>query len=66
MLYPTVVYCCQFDHSIVVSGGGDETVRIWDTSTGMCKHTLYGHKGEVVSKIMANSQGENLINTKNK
>ncbi|BGP56202.1 hypothetical protein JCM8202v2_003815 [Rhodotorula sphaerocarpa] len=35
------------DGAILVSGGCDRTVRVWDVSTGRCIHTLAGHTSTV-------------------
>jgi eukaryotic-like serine/threonine-protein kinase len=31
----------------VVSGGNDQTVRIWDATSGQCRHKLIGHSDQV-------------------
>ncbi|KWU42230.1 WD40 repeat-like protein, partial [Rhodotorula sp. JG-1b] len=35
------------DGAVLVSGGCDRTVRVWDVSTGYCIHTLTGHTSTV-------------------
>ena len=35
------------DGSVVVSASADETVKVWDSATGQCIHTLTGHSGRV-------------------
>ncbi|KAK4055980.1 hypothetical protein OIO90_002974 [Microbotryomycetes sp. JL221] len=35
------------EHAIVVSGGCDRDVRVWDVDTGACKHVLRGHTSTV-------------------
>ena len=37
------------DGRLIVSGGSDKTVRIWDVDTGEEVKTLYGHTGSVLS-----------------
>ncbi|MGO9506546.1 MAG: protein kinase domain-containing protein [Mycobacterium sp.] len=37
------------DGRIVVSGGQDQTVRVWDLANGACLHTLSGHTRWVTS-----------------
>ena len=32
----------------LASGGGDTTVRFWDTNTSLPRHTCYGHKNHVL------------------
>lgn len=44
-----VVYCCECIEWRVVSGGGDNDVKIWDIESGYVTNTLSGHKQEVVS-----------------
>lgn len=34
----------QFDGVHVVSGSLDTSIRVWDATTGTCKHTLMGHQ----------------------
>ena len=48
--YFSVVNCCQFDDSRVVSGSADSTVKIWSTLSGRCLKTL-PCSGEVVSVL---------------
>lgn len=36
------------DGKHLASGGGDTTVRFWDTNTNLPKHTCYGHKNHVL------------------
>lgn len=45
-----VVYCCVCvcSDGKVVSGGGDNLLKIWDLETGHVINTLSGHKQEVV------------------
>ena len=37
----------------VVSGSGDETLKVWDVATGKCVATLKGHSGEVLRAASA-------------
>ncbi|XP_066928084.1 WD repeat-containing protein 88-like [Clytia hemisphaerica] len=40
--------CCFLDgQSLVLSGGVDKTLKIWDIQDGSCRETLIGHKAEV-------------------
>jgi len=43
------VWCCAFSPrgDRIVSGSRDETLRIWDTSTGNCVKELRGHTNSV-------------------
>ena len=38
----------SYDSRLVVSGGGDKTVKIWDVETGECLKTFNGHTGYVI------------------
>lgn len=45
------ILCAQFSpasSSLLATGSGDKTARIWDTATGTPKHTLKGHTGWVL------------------
>ena len=33
--------------NIVISGSTDRTLRVWDTESGECLHTLHGHTSTV-------------------
>ncbi len=44
------------DGKLVVSGSGDETVKIWDVGTGDVKHTLQGH-GDWVNAVVFSPDG---------
>ncbi len=35
------------DGSVVVSASADATVKVWESATGRCIHTLTGHSGRV-------------------
>ena len=48
-IFPTAVYCCDFDDKKIISGGGDGLIKIWDSHTGDNTLSLVGHTGEVVS-----------------
>lgn len=45
------ILCASFSpasSSLLATGSGDKTARIWDTDTGTPKHTLKGHTGWVL------------------
>ena len=45
------------DGTAVATGAGDGTVRLWDSTTGVCRFELLGHVGEITSlKFVANGQ----------
>ena len=37
---------------VLVSGSYDTTVRVWDTLSGKCQHTLHGHGAKVYSVVL--------------
>lgn len=37
----------QFNRSVLASGGGDDTVKVWDVREGSCVHTYNHHTGKV-------------------
>ncbi|MFC5750854.1 protein kinase domain-containing protein [Actinomadura rugatobispora] len=41
------------DRGLAVTGGQDDTVRVWDLGTGTCLHTLTGHRQAVVSVALS-------------
>lgn len=50
------ILCAQFSpatSSLLATGSGDRTARIWDTETGTPKHTLKGHTGWVLGVAWA-------------
>ncbi|RUS24858.1 pyridoxal phosphate-dependent transferase [Jimgerdemannia flammicorona] len=42
------IYCVQFDESKIVSGSRDNTIKIWDITTGRCLRTLSKHAASVL------------------
>ncbi|KAB7495298.1 F-box/WD repeat-containing protein 7, partial [Armadillidium nasatum] len=52
-----VITCLQFSGNVVVSGSDDNTLKVWDATTGKCMRTLSGHTGGVWSSQMS----DNLI-----
>ena len=44
----------------VVSGSNDDTLRIWDTETGVCLHVLNGHQGTIFS-IFLTADGRRIV-----
>ena len=38
---------------LVLTGSGDKTAKIWDTTTGECKQTLSGHAERVMSAVFS-------------
>lgn len=50
------ILCAQFSpatSSLLATGSGDHTARLWDTDTGTPKHTLKGHTGWVLGVAWA-------------
>ncbi|KAL6053480.1 Mitochondrial division protein 1 [Balamuthia mandrillaris] len=41
------VLCLMFEDNTLVTGGRDETIKIWDLETGTCVNTLSGHSDNV-------------------
>ncbi|KAN0034068.1 hypothetical protein ACTFIV_000551 [Dictyostelium citrinum] len=49
------------DGSLIVSGGDDETVRIWDVGKRKCLTTLYGHSTNVFATNFLNNDNRKII-----
>ena len=47
-----VITCLQFSNNKIVSGSDDNTLKVWNASTGRCLRTLVGHTGGVWSSQM--------------
>jgi len=47
-----VITCLQFNNSRIVSGSDDNTLKVWNATTGKCLRTLAGHTGGVWSSQM--------------
>jgi WD40 repeat protein len=41
------VYCVYIHNNILLSGGADRTIRLWDIASGECTRVLKDHKGSV-------------------
>ncbi|XP_022693761.1 F-box/WD repeat-containing protein 7-like isoform X2 [Varroa jacobsoni] len=50
-----VVTCLQFAGNRIVSGSDDNTLKVWDATTGQCLRVLIGHTGGVWSSQMSAS-----------
>ncbi|HEY4384497.1 MAG TPA: hypothetical protein VGN34_08510, partial [Ktedonobacteraceae bacterium] len=50
------------DGQMLVSGGGDNMIKVWNLSTGKEVHTLIGHTGAVYG-IAISSNGQTLISS---
>jgi WD40 repeat protein len=44
----------------LISGSGDNTIKVWSTDTWTCERTLEGHDGEVSSLLV---HGDKLISS---
>ncbi|KAK2731274.1 hypothetical protein FQN57_003536 [Myotisia sp. PD_48] len=51
------------DGSKIVSGSGDNTVRVWEVATGKLLQTLEGHSGSVTSVAFSPDGSDNAIST---
>ncbi|XP_068207875.1 F-box/WD repeat-containing protein 7-like [Palaemon carinicauda] len=52
-----VITCLQFSGNTIVSGSDDNTLKVWNATSGKCMRTLTGHTGGVWSSQMS----DNLI-----
>lgn len=48
-----VITCLQFSGNTIVSGSDDNTLKVWNATTGKCMRTLTGHTGGVWSSQMS-------------
>ena len=56
------VYTCRLFPSgvVVLSGGGDMQLRIWDAATGSCPVVLKGHTAAVLDTAIVD-RGKNIV-----
>lgn len=47
-----VITCLQFSNNRIVSGSDDNTLKVWNATSGKCMRTLAGHTGGVWSSQM--------------
>ena len=52
--------CISSDGSKVISGSEDNTVKIWDATTGACLNTLEGHN-DYVSSVCISRDGSRIV-----
>ncbi|SCO80868.1 related to vegetatible incompatibility protein HET-E-1 [Fusarium oxysporum] len=52
------------DNQLIASGAGDETVKIWEIATGVCRHTLEGHD-DAIHSIAFLPDGQSLASASN-
>lgn len=50
-----VITCLQFSGNRIVSGSDDNTLKVWNVTTGKCLRTLRGHTGGVWSSQLSGS-----------
>ena len=48
------------DGTQIVSGSGDDTIKVWDAITGECRQTLEEHCGSVNS-VTFSPDGKNIV-----
>ncbi|ROT64454.1 F-box/WD repeat-containing protein 7 [Penaeus vannamei] len=51
-----VITCLQFCGNIIVSGSDDNTLKVWNATSGKCMRTLTGHTGGVWSSQMSGNR----------
>jgi WD40 repeat protein len=49
--------CLSSNDGMVMSGSRDNTVRLWDRSSGVLLRTLEGHRGSVNSVCLSSDDG---------
>ncbi|KAH7252726.1 hypothetical protein BKA59DRAFT_436883 [Fusarium tricinctum] len=51
------------DNQLIASGGSDKTVKLWDITTGLCRHTLKHH--DTIHSITFLPDGQSLASASN-
>jgi WD40 repeat protein/serine/threonine protein kinase len=57
---PVATVCLSADGTVALSGGGDGTVRVWETATGRRLQTLAGHAGAVTRLVLVGDSPQAL------
>ncbi|KAI8373832.1 WD40-repeat-containing domain protein [Blakeslea trispora] len=50
------IYCLQFDKNTLVTGSRDQSIKIWNLTTGNCELQLDGHEGSVLCLLYDDQQ----------
>ena len=54
------IACVEYDGEYIVSGSSDQSIKVWNATTGECIHTLLGHT-DLVRTLQLDSKTKTIV-----